>query len=169
MCMKYVNATVRCFDSAFIKDGKLISFTGPFDTIKAEKINGNVSIGGFVVLTEIAIMGTKNKNVDTNPINKHAHLHFTVRLTKCDKDSEKQKCVDLDCFDVNIEELDAENKLSKACYSFYNKMNITKVKEIILPFFDDGRYVIKVLVNETKDSNEDIIQSMTPLYVSCAE
>lgn len=171
MCMKYVNATTRCYRS-IVQDGQggLQSFVAPFDTLHGESQNGHIVIRNFSVQTEVTIMGTSNKdNENDNPISRGDNLHFTLRLTKCDKDLQKRLGIDLDSFDINLRELKEKNLLLHACYPFYTAMRITNVKEIEFPTFDSGKYVLKVLVRSTDDAKDDTIQSMSTLTVSCAE
>lgn len=166
MCKKYVNATARCYDSVCIENGRVISLAGPFDTVKGELVNGTVRIGDFSVLTEIAIMGTSKENALDNPINQNQRLYFTLRLTKCDKDPEKQLGTDLDHFVIDIKKLREDQKLFYACYPFYATLNVTQIKEVHFPWPNGGKYVLKVLVNNTGNAEDDIIQSMTPFTVT---
>lgn len=171
MCMKYVNATMRCFDSVLTKDNStIISLTGPFDTIYGKFENGKVSIPYFSILTEIAIMGTASEdNKKENPVENDENLHFTIRLTKCDKNPENRMGLDLDSFDIDLKEHKKEDNLSLACYQFYNRLRITKVNSITFPVFDTGKYVLKILVNNTGNPDDNIIQSMTPFTVVLQE
>ncbi len=167
MCMRYVNATARCYDSVLTRDNNtIVSFSGPFNRIEGEYHDGKMCVPNFSILTEIAIMGTsKDENKPFNPVESGKTLHFTLRLTKCDKDPEKQMGLDLDKFDIDLNSLKESGRLSLACYHFYNELRVTRVKGIVFPEFDTGKYVLKVLVNETGNSNDDIIQSMTDFMV----
>ena len=166
MCMRYVNATVRCFDSVLTRNDTIVSLSGPFDTIKGIKKGENVSVPPFSILTEIAIMGTsKEQSKASNPVESGKKLHFTIRLTKCDKEIGKQKCIDLDQFEIDFHSLKEKELLSVACFQFYNELRVTNVNGIVFPEFDTGKYVLKVLVNDTGDSHDDIIQSMTVFKV----
>lgn len=167
MCMRYVNVTARCFDSVLIRDNDtIVSLSGPFDTINGERQNENVHIPGFYILTEIAIMGTaKDENKNINPVISGKTLNFTIRLTKCDKDPAKQIGIDLDKFSIDLKTIDEKKLLSHACYPFYNQLRVTKVNGVVFPEFDTGKYVLKVLVNDTGDHNDDVIQSMTSFTV----
>lgn len=167
MCMRYVNATARCYDSVLTRDNNtIVSFSGPFDRIVGKYHDGRMCVPNFSILTEIAIMGTsKDENKPINPVESGKTLHFTLRLTKCDKVPEKQMGLDLDKFDIDLNSLKESNRLSLACYHFYNELRVTRVKGIVFPEFDTGKYVLKVLVNDTGNSDDDIIQSMTTFTV----
>lgn len=167
MCMRYVNATARCFDSVLTRDNDtIVSFSGPFDTIEGFIRDGKMCVPSFSILTEIAVMGTaKKENQGINPVESGKTLHFTLRLTKCDKDPEKQMGLDLEKFDIDFRSLKENNSLSIACYQFYNELRVTRVNGIVFPVFDTGKYVLKVLVNDTGNPDDDVIQSMTAFTV----
>ena len=166
MCMRYVNATARCFDSVLTRNNTILSLSGPFDTIKGVMQGENVVVPCFSILSEIAIMGTsKEQNKASNPVESGKTLHFTIRLTKCDKDPEKQKGFDLEKFDIDLNALKEKNLLSVACYQFYNELRVTRVNGIAFPEFDTGKYVLKILVNDTNNPDDDVIQSMTAFTV----
>ena len=167
MCMRYVNATARCYDSVLTRDNNtIVSFSGPFDRIEGQFQDGMVYVPNFAILTEIAIMGTaKDENKTINPVESGKTLHFTLRLTKCDKAPEKQMGLDLEKFDIDLKHLKESGRLSLACYHFYNELRVTRVNGIVFPEFDTGKYVLKILVNDTGNSDDDIIQSMTTFTV----
>ena len=168
MCMRYVNVTARCYDSVLTRDNNtIVSLSGPFDKIEGKYQNGKVCVPDFSVLTELAIMGTaKAENKAINPVESGKVLHFTLRLTKCDPDPEKQMGLDLQTFTVDLASLKKNNRLLHACYDFYNELRVTRVKGIIFPEFDNGKYVLKVLVNDTGNPDDDVIQSMTSFTVT---
>lgn len=171
MCMKYVNATTRCYKS-IVQDGQggFQSFVAPFDTLCGEFQNDHVVIRNFFIKTEISILGTSNPEKESeNPICRGDNLHFTLRLTKCDRDPQKRLGIDLDKFDINLKELKEKDLLLHACYPFCTTTRITNVKEIEFPEFDTGKYVLKVLVRATDDAKDDTIQSMSPFTVLYAE
>lgn len=166
MCMRYVNATARCYDSVLTRDNTILSFSGPFNRIVGQERDGKVYIPSFSILTEIAIMGTaKEDNKALNPVESGKTLHFTLRLTKCDKDPEKQMGLDLEKFEIDLKGLNEQGCLSVACYPFYNELRVTRVNGILFPEFDTGKYVLKVLVNETGNPKDDMIQSMSAFTV----
>lgn len=167
MCMRYVNATARCYDSVLTRDNNtIVSFSGPFDRIEGTYQNGKVCVPKFSILTEIAIIGTaKDENKAINPVESGKTLHFTLRLTKCDKDLERQMGLDLEKFDIDLKSLKENGRLSVACYQFYSELRVTRVNGIVFPEFDTGKYVLKVLVNDTGNPDDDIIQSMTSFTV----
>lgn len=167
MCMKYVNAITRCYNSISQNDkGQILSFNNPFDTISGYFESGHTFIRNFFIQIELTIMGTANEaNKSENPISRRDVLHFTIRLTKCDSEPKKRLGIDIDKFDVNIGELEDKGLLSKACYPFYTCMRVINVKEIEFPTFDNGKYVLKILVRTTDNPEDDTIQSMSELKV----
>ena len=171
MCMKYVNATTRCY-KMITRDGhgNYLSFYAPFDTLPCVKKEGHIVIQSFFIQTEVTIMGTSNKDRESeNPISRGDNLHFTLRLTKCDKELRNRLGIDLDSFDINLADLQANNKILHACYPFYTTMRITTVNDVELPTVDSGKYVLKVLVRATDNPKDDTIQSMSTFTVSCGE
>ena len=74
--------------------------------------------------------------------------------------------LDLQTFTVDLASLKKNNRLLHACYDFYNELRVTRVKGIIFPEFDNGKYVLKVLVNDTGNPDDDVIQSMTSFTVT---
>ena len=166
--MKYINVTARCYDSVLTLDSNtIVSLSGPFDKIDGYYQNGKVCVPGFSILTEIAIMGTsKEENKPLNPVESGKVLHFTLRLTKCDPDPEKQVGLDLEKFDIDLKSLKENKCLPHACYDFYNELRVTRIRGIVFPEFDTGKYVLKILVNDTGNPADDIIQSMTSFIVT---
>lgn len=167
MCMKYVNATTRCYRS-MLQDGqnRILSLHNPSTTFIGHEENGLVSVKDFSIQTEVTIMGTANeKKQNDNPISRGDTLHFTLRLTKCDIDPEKRVGLDIDQFDIDIKSLSEQGRLSYACFPFYTIMRVTNVRKIEFPSFDTGKYVLKVLVRATNNPEDDTIQSMCEFTV----
>ena len=168
--MKYVNATTRCYNSIVqSSQEQSISFVEPFESIYLNEDNGHYFIRGFFIQTEISILGTnKKENEKENPICRGDKLHFTLRLTKCDRNEENRLGIDLDEFEIDLKELKENNKLFQACYSYYSGMRVSAIQEIELPF-DGGKCVLKVLVRNTDDPKDDTIQSMSNFTVKKSE
>ena len=167
MCMKYINATTRCYKSVIKNDnGQILSYGEPFVEIIGNMVNGYAVIRNFVIQTEVSVLGTANPEHESeNPISRKDKLHFTLRLTKCDPDETKRTGTDLASWEIDFKQLSEEKALSLACYPFYNKMFVTQVKEIEFPYFDTGKYVLKVLVRNTDNPEDDTIQSMSDFFV----
>ena len=160
MCMKYVNATVGCYKSVIEVNKKLVSYNFPFDTIDVE--DKKPAICDFQIVTQISIRGTLNeREKQSNPIEKKKKLEFVLRITKCDADESKRQGSDLDRFVIDLE----KEKIQMACFGFYNYNRITYVNHLKLPY-GTGKYVIKVLVKEVGQSDDDFsIQSMYALTI----
>lgn len=155
MCMKYVNATVSCYDSIEKVNNKVLSLNLPFSTIDVE--DKDPSICSFIVTTAISIRGTNNESERANnPIESNTNLDFVIRLTKCDSDINKRRYIDLDRFTIDLQDV----KVSQACFRFVNYSRVTEVERLKLPE-GLGKYVIKVLVKKSEDSDDKFsIQSM---------
>lgn len=173
MCMKYVNATARCFDTVLMNEDKIISFVGPFETIVGYEKNGQVVIENFAIVTEIAVLGTNNEDSKkNNPLYNNDTLYFTLRLTKRDRDPAKQVGKDLDKFVIDIRKLKETREISHACYPYLNRMHVSNIAGVTFPSFkqeETGKFVLKVLVSTTGNPKDDIIQSMTPFCVIKSE
>ena len=164
--MKYVNVTTRCYNSTIQNNQEnVISFIEPFDSIYLSEDNGHYFIRDFSIQTEISVLGTnKKENEKENPISRGDKLHFTLRLTKCDRIEENRLGIDLDEFEIDLKELKEKGELSQACYLFYNRMRVSVIQEIELPF-EGGKCVLKVLVRNTNDPKDDTIQSMSSFTI----
>ena len=164
--MNYINATTRCYSSVlFDGQGKIVSLNNPQDSFLGEFLeNGDVSVGNFYIQTEITVMGTNKEDAD-NPINDNMNLHFTLRITACDSDPQKQTYNDIDEFDIDLGKLKEDHRLIIACYPFLSTFRITGVKKILLPPSKTGKYVLKVLVRTTNNPEDNCIQSMSPFNI----
>lgn len=167
MCMKYVNATTRCYKSAIQNSqGNILSLNNPTDFFVGDFEDGRVYVRHFSIQTEITILGTAKKDKESeNPFCRGDVLHFTLRLTKCDLEPNKRIGYDIDEFEINIKDIKDKKQYSQACFPFISCMRVTTVKEIELPSFDNGKYVLKVLVRATNEEKDDTIQSMSNFVV----
>ena len=165
MCMKYLNATVECYQSVLKSDNSIVSLSGPFDKIVVnENKEGVFSVGGFAVVTHVNMLGTnKPENKKNSSLEKQEKLEVVVRLTRCDRDVSKQIGIDLDKFVIDPYSEDNKKNIHQACFPYFNYKRITEVKNIALPL-GKGTYVIKVLVKESAQ-NQQTIQSMTYLSI----
>lgn len=158
MCMKNVNVTTCCYKNVTTKDNLVISYNEPFTGLVLNRNQDcKVTTGAFVVVTQINIMGTNNEeHKQQNPMEQRSSIEFVIRLTKRDKDPEKQLGVDLDSFTINLKEL--EGSIDQACYPFLNYTRVTKINDLEL-VSGPGHYVIKVMVRDSSDEKL-IIQSL---------
>lgn len=163
MCMKYVNASAKCFKSITIAGNSVVSYDIPFTSIRHDD-GVSMSIGKFSVVTNIDFLGTANEeHKSENPLESRKTLDFIIRLTKCDTEKEKRLGYDLDSFSINLSDMYDNNQVSMACFGFLNYTRTTNIDRIALPG-GTGKYVIKILI---KDSLEDdyTIQSMSQLVI----
>lgn len=168
MCMKYVNATVECYQGfAQNSEGQVSSFRDLFDTITAVRNDdGSFSIGEFAIKTGICVLGTdKEEHFLENPVIQKDKLFFKIRLTKCSLDRKKRLGIDLDEFEVDLGDLQEEGLASIACYPFVNVRRVTVIDKITLPENGFGKYVIKILVHDNRNHKDDSVQSMMLLTV----
>lgn len=166
MCMKYLNATVNCYESVLVLNDKIASLSVPFDVISAtQNTDSSISIKDFFVVTHINMLGTnKEECKQESTLEKRVPLSVKVRLTKCDKNEDNQMYIDLDNFIIDLNDEANKSKIHKACFNYFNYKRATHIESIPLPY-GKGRYVIKVLVKELPQEKETI-QAMTYLYVS---
>ncbi len=165
MCMKYLNATVECYQSVLKSDNSIVSLNGPLDKIVVnENSEGVFSVGGFAVVTHVNMLGTdKPENKEKSTLEKQEKLEVIVRLTRCDKDDSKQIGIDLDEFVIDPYAEENKRNIHQACFLYFNYKRVTEVDNIVVPF-GKGTYVIKVLVKES-GQNQLTIQSMTYLSI----
>lgn len=166
MCMKYLNSTVGCYKSVTMVDDNIVSLNVPFDRMVASKANEDqVSIGEFYVVTKFNMLGTnKEENKHLSTLEKREKLHVKVRLTKCDKDENNQRYIDLDDFVIDLDEEENKRNIHKACFPYFNYRRITRVETLNLPL-GCGPYVIKILVKESAD-DKYTVQAMNYLLVT---
>lgn len=159
--MKYVNANVCCYSSITkTEDDRILSFNGPFDGIDVN--NDKPVIKEFNIVTQFNFRGTNvEKNKAENPLETKKEIDVIIRFTKCAKEIDDRKCVDLDSFKIKLN----SSSVKKACFPFFNYTRITAIKDLELPE-GIGDYVIKVLVKYAgEDESKYSIQSMYSLSV----
>lgn len=162
--MKYVNASSRCYKSITSVDNHVMSYDIPFTSIRHDKVDGQIAISRFVIVTNIDLLGTSNtEHALENPLESKNTLDFIVRLTKCSNDNNKRIGYDLDCFSINLAEICEADQIGKACFDFLNYTRTTKIDKLELPG-GTGKYVIKILIKNSEDENYTI-QSMSQLIV----
>lgn len=164
MCMKYVNASARCYKGITITENKIISYDIPFTGIKHDSDGDTLSISKFSVVTNIDFLGTNNDvHKSENPLECQRTLDFIIRLTKCSADKEKRIGYDLDHFSIDLADLYRNNQVHMACFGFLNYTRTTNIDKIQLPG-GLGKYVIKVLIKDSQE-NEYTIQSISQITV----
>lgn len=159
MCVQYVNTNVQCFNT--IKRGLLwdTGFSSILSSVKAEEKDNKFVIGDFSIVTFINIRGTQDENNTNNPLVKKSKLSFRIRLTKVDKDPQKQLSYDIKDFDIDLSD---RSKIHSACFDYLERIEITNIEKLVLE--SKGAYAIKILI---KDETEDLynIQMVHPIYV----
>lgn len=164
MCMKYVNASARCYKSIRIEENNVMSYDIPFISIRHDNIGEQIVISKFVIVTSIDFLGTNNEeHKSENPLESRRTLDFIIRLTKCSSDGSKRIGYDLDRFSINLAELYEKDQVGKACFDFLNYTRTTNIDMIELPG-GLGKYVIKILIKDSEDENYTI-QAMSQLIV----
>lgn len=164
MCMKYVNASARCFREIQFDGNNIVSYSMPFTNLKAEKVNNKYYIKNFYVSVIIDMIGTSNEeNNSINPLSQKEIYDFIVRITHCSRDTNQQICYDLQKFSINLEDMYNSQLVNKACFDFYNCSKNIFIDSLELPC-GPGKYVIKTLIKKHSDE-EYVIQAMTPLFV----
>lgn len=169
MCKLYVNATFGLYaDVRYNSHGSTESLVGMFDSLDVgTDSNGLPLLPDFQIVTRICVLGSE-KNQE-NLLTRRAKLVFKIRLTKCDKDLDKQLGKDLTTFTLDLNSPDVKNSICKACFDYLNFTQITKVTSLALEP-GEGKYVMKLLIAEAEDSRELVdddftVQSMYPLTV----
>ena len=164
MCMKYVNASVRCYKSITSAENNVMSYNIPFTSIRHDNIGAQVAITKFVIVTNIDFLGTNNEEHKTeNPLESRDTLDVIIRLTKCTNDDSKRIGYDLDCFSIDLAEIYEADQVNKACFDFLNYTRTTNIDQIELPG-GLGKYVIKILIKNSKEEKYTI-QSMLQLII----
>lgn len=164
MCMKYINASVRLFNSVTVVENNVMSYNIPFTSIRHDNNEKGIAINKFSIITNIDFLGTNNaEHTSENPLANKKTLDFIIRLTKCSNDEKQRIGYDLDCFSINLEEMYKLEQVNKACFDFLNYTRTTKVDSLELPA-GTGKYVVKVLIKDSEES-EYTIQTMTQLIV----
>lgn len=159
MCMRYVNTNVQCFDSISKSLLGHIGFSSLLNAVKAKEVCEQVLVETFNIVTFINIRGSKNGDNPDNPIDAKSKLEFCVRLTKLDKDPEKQLSYDIDKFCIDLSD---ETQLKKSCFYYSERIEITEVKDLVLN--SKGNYVVKILVKQQNDEKYQV-QMTHPLLV----
>lgn len=164
MCMKYVNASARCYKSISTADNSVVSYDIPFTSIRHDDNGVEASIAKFSIVTNIDFLGTSNEiHKSENPLESRKKLDFIIRLTKCSVEKEKRIGYDLDSFSVDLDDMYEDNQVNMACFGFLNYTRTTNVDKIVLPG-GMGKYVIKILIKESEKADYTI-QSMSQLTV----
>jgi hypothetical protein len=156
--MKYVNINIQCFNKKPFYAFSNTGFSQMIDSIKAKEDNGKYAISGFNIAVFINIRGTQNDG-NENPINEKSILNFKIRLTKLDKDKDKQLSYDLKEFSIDLSDT---QKLKHGCFDYYVGVENIFVDELILE--SCGSYVIKALVKKQNQEKYDV-QIIHPLDV----
>lgn len=167
MCMKYVNATIGCYNSVTKLEDSIVSFNTPLNTLAAQKSQDQVTVGDFSVVTCFNFIGTNNpEHKLENVLASREAVNIIIRLTKCDKDPDKRIGFDLDTFIIDFNEAYDKGKIDTACFDYYNFTRITDVEKLTLPE-KTGNYVLKVLIKKVSDPEEKTtIQAMSHIFVS---
>lgn len=164
MCMKYVNASARCYKSITSVENQVMSYDIPFVSIMHDNDATGVAISKFAIVTNIDFLGTNNEaHKHENPLEAKRTLDFIIRLTKCSGDESKRIGYDLEHFSINLAEMYETNQVDKACFDFLNYTRTTKIDKLTLPG-GVGKYVIKVLVKDLEEKDYTI-QAMSQLFV----
>ena len=164
MCMKYVNASARCYKCITSVENNVVSYDIPFVSIKHDNDITGISISEFAIVTSIDFLGTNNEaHIQENPLKSKRTLDFIIRLTKCSADDSKRIGYDLERFSINLAEMYATNQVSEACFDFLNYSRTTKIDKLELPG-GVGKYVIKILVKDSEEKDYTI-QTMSQLIV----
>lgn len=164
MCMKYVNASIRCYKSATAVNGVVTAYESPFVKIKCIPEDDKIFIKDFYVVTAIDFLGTNNsEHYADNPLAQKGKYDFIIRITKCSADEDERIGYDLRTFSIDIDDMYLNNLVEKACFDYANVTKTVYVDSLELPG-GTGRYVIKVLVKKAEDTRYSI-QSMAPLFV----
>ena len=165
MCMKYVNANILYFSDVIMEDNKPIAYNYPFDRLDVDtKVHGDCpKIGDFVIMVQISILGTDDKDVNDNILNNREKLEVTVKMTKCSSNPENQVSKELDSFVINTKEKD--KLISHSCYDFLNYTRVIRVNRNDISIdYGLGKYVVKVLVTDPKTGKRSI-QTMKKLSI----
>lgn len=159
MCMRYINTNVQCFDS--ISKGLLghIGFSSLLNTVGAKECGEQFLVDTFNIVTFVNIRGSKNGDKADNPIDAKMKLEFCVRLTKLDREPDKQLSYDIDKFYIDLSD---ESQLKKSCFVYSERIEITEVKELLLN--SKGNYVVKILVKQQNDEKYQV-QMTHPLVI----
>lgn len=164
MCMKYVNASARCYKSITSIENNVMSYDIPFISIMHDNDTAGVAISKFAIVTNIDFLGTNNENHKcNNPLENKRTLDFIIRLTKCSIEENERIGYDLDSFSINLAEMYKTNQVNKACFDFLNYTRTTKIDKLELPG-GVGKYVIKILVKDSEEKDYTI-QAMSQLIV----
>ena len=119
MCMKYVNASARCYKAITSVDNNVMSYDIPFISIRHDNVGTQIAISKFVIVTSIDFLGTNNEeHKSENPLESKRTLDFIIRLSKCSSDESKRIGYDLDCFSINLAEMYETDQVCKACFDF---------------------------------------------------
>lgn len=159
MCMKNLNINTCCYKNVTMQNETVLSFDRPITGVVFDKtLDGKLIADSFFVETKINILGTNNEDHKAdNLLEQRKSLDFIIRLTKRDKDPEKQIYKDLDTFTIHLSQM--ESAIEQACFPFFNYTRVTRVKDLELDG-GAGSYILKVLVRESGTSDKMIIQSM---------
>lgn len=164
MCMKYVNASARCYKSITTVENSVMSYDIPFISIMHDNDVTGVAISKFAIVTSIDFLGTNSEEHKCkNPLESKKTLDFIIRLTKCSADDSKRIGYDLERFSINLAEMYEMDQVNKACFDFLNYTRTTKIDKLELPG-GVGKYTIKILVKDSEEKDYTI-QAMSQLIV----
>ncbi len=165
MCKLNVNINARFYDGVKIENSSN-TYINQFNRIecKFEEETNSKYIGPFYIVTDTTMLETqkedrKSINLLNNIIENNLKVKLRIRITKLNKDPEKQYKWDVDSFEIEKDMC----QINRACVHFLNHTRITKINRLELNSDDyAGNYVVKVLIEE---ENNLIVQSMTYLNV----
>lgn len=60
MCMKYINASVRLFNSVTVVENSVMPYNIPFTSIIHDNNKKGIAINKFSIITNIDFLGTNN-------------------------------------------------------------------------------------------------------------
>lgn len=174
MCMKYLNAIIVPYKSAFsTSDGAITALNAPLCAVNCQEVkDGKAILEDFVVMTDLNFLGTAHEDhKKDNPLEQGKKIGIIIRLTKCAQNVEDRKYIDLDKFVIDLAEVKAKGWTHKACFDYYNHARLTRIPDDIrwIPVGQDGQpavgnYVLKVIVEDFKTGIQTV-QSMCPLQI----
>lgn len=181
VCMKYLNAITTPYARIVQDDetGAILALQGPLDVLKCLLGgDGKARVKAFDVFTELTFLGTsKEENKPNNPVFRKTVFDVTLRLTRCNADTEKRVFVDLDHFVADLSQPDNDGGHKYACFDYAIRNRITRLKDqtVILPNKEDGTpaygaYVLKVIIHEQGTPKDQVtVQGIASLKIVLSE